>query len=192
MKHLLNNLSEEEKNSIREQHTGGMKVVTENFNRLLNSKLGDSKPLVNEQTAKPTIGGATTSKNTPTKGGTPTSKNTPTKGGTSTTTFIGKTVNLYTDDKNVTPYATGIKIVDFKSDNNKPVFKFDKFPNTTFLFVCDSGAFLDIGPTKSGQFYNNNLSKTLKMEYCTKSSGGTNVPKADYAANTPTSDSATA
>ena len=49
MKHLLNNLSEEEKNSIREQHTGGLKVMTENFSKLLNSKLGDSKPLVNEQ-----------------------------------------------------------------------------------------------------------------------------------------------
>jgi hypothetical protein len=49
MKHILNNLSEEEKNAIREQHTGGMKVMTENFNKLINSKLGDSKPLVNEQ-----------------------------------------------------------------------------------------------------------------------------------------------
>ena len=48
MKHLLNNLTEEEKNNIRKQHTGGMKVMTENFNKLLNSKLGDSKPLVNE------------------------------------------------------------------------------------------------------------------------------------------------
>jgi hypothetical protein len=49
MKHILNNLSEQEKNSIREQHTGGMKVMTENFSKLLNSKLGDSKPLVSEQ-----------------------------------------------------------------------------------------------------------------------------------------------
>ena len=49
MKHLLNNMSEEEKNSIREQHTGGMKVMTENFSKLLNSKLGDSKPLVKEE-----------------------------------------------------------------------------------------------------------------------------------------------
>ena len=48
MKHILNNLSEEEKNAIREQHTGGMKVMTENFSKLLNSKLGDAKPLVNE------------------------------------------------------------------------------------------------------------------------------------------------
>ncbi len=50
MKHILNNLSEEEKNSIREQHTGGMKVMTENFNKLLNSKLGDAKPLIKEST----------------------------------------------------------------------------------------------------------------------------------------------
>lgn len=51
MKHLLNDLSEQEKNSIREQHKGGMKVMTESFSKLINSKLGDSKPLVSEQTA---------------------------------------------------------------------------------------------------------------------------------------------
>ena len=49
MKHILNNMSEEEKNAIREQHTGGMKVMTENFSKLLNSKLGDSKPLLEEE-----------------------------------------------------------------------------------------------------------------------------------------------
>jgi hypothetical protein len=49
MKHLLNNLSEEEKNAIRSQHTGGMNVVTENFSRLLNNKLGNVKPLISEQ-----------------------------------------------------------------------------------------------------------------------------------------------
>jgi hypothetical protein len=49
MKHLLNDLSEQEKNSIREQHTGGMKVMTENFSRLLKSKSGDVKTLVAEQ-----------------------------------------------------------------------------------------------------------------------------------------------
>ena len=49
MKHILNDLTEQEKNSIREQHTGGMKVMTESFSKLLNSKLGDSKPLVSEE-----------------------------------------------------------------------------------------------------------------------------------------------
>ena len=48
MKHLLNDLTEKEKNSIREQHTGGMKVVTENFSKLMNAKSGSVKPLVTE------------------------------------------------------------------------------------------------------------------------------------------------
>jgi hypothetical protein len=52
MKHLLNNMTEQEKNAIREQHTGGIKIMTENFSKLLNSKLGDSKPFVNESEAQ--------------------------------------------------------------------------------------------------------------------------------------------
>jgi hypothetical protein len=52
MKHLLNNLSEEEKNSIREQHEGGMRIVNENFKKLVETKLGDVKPLVVESDGK--------------------------------------------------------------------------------------------------------------------------------------------
>ena len=52
MKHILNDLTEDEKNSIREQHTGGMKIMVEGFNKLINSKLGEIKPLVNEQDSK--------------------------------------------------------------------------------------------------------------------------------------------
>ena len=48
MKHLLNDLSNEEKNRIREQHEGGIKIDTSKFRKLMESKLGDSKPLVNE------------------------------------------------------------------------------------------------------------------------------------------------
>jgi len=48
MKHLLNDLSEEEKNRIREQHTGGKKFIIENFNKLINTKLGDAKPYLKE------------------------------------------------------------------------------------------------------------------------------------------------
>lgn len=54
MKHLLNNLSEEEKNSIREQHSGGMKVNTERFKSLLESTLGNVKPLVESSNDKTT------------------------------------------------------------------------------------------------------------------------------------------
>ena len=49
MKHLLNDMSFEERQNIREQHTGGMKVMSDSFRRLVNGKLGDSKPLVSEQ-----------------------------------------------------------------------------------------------------------------------------------------------
>lgn len=55
MKHLLNNLTEEEKNSIRQQHTGGMKVSNEKFSQLVESKLGVVKPILNEQTETPSM-----------------------------------------------------------------------------------------------------------------------------------------
>lgn len=67
MKHLLNDLSEEVKNSIREQHTGGMKVMTENFSKLTNTKSGDVKTLV-EQTTTQTTTVAPSSTTNPLKG----------------------------------------------------------------------------------------------------------------------------
>ena len=59
MKHILNNISEEEKNAIREQHTGGMKLNTEKFKNLIETKQGDVKPLVSEQSYSP-LGDVTT------------------------------------------------------------------------------------------------------------------------------------
>jgi hypothetical protein len=50
MKHILNDLSNEEKQRILEQHTGGKTIYTSKFKMLLESKLGDTKPLVMEQT----------------------------------------------------------------------------------------------------------------------------------------------
>ena len=49
MKHLFNNISKEEKDNILKQHSGGMKVMSENFNRLMGAKHGNAKPLINEQ-----------------------------------------------------------------------------------------------------------------------------------------------
>lgn len=55
MKHILNNLSEEEKNAIREQHAGGMKIELGKFKQMVETKLGDPKPyLVEEETKKDT------------------------------------------------------------------------------------------------------------------------------------------
>ena len=51
MKHLLNDLTEQEKNGIREQYgRASIKVNTESFNKLIESKLGDVK-LMSEQIA---------------------------------------------------------------------------------------------------------------------------------------------
>ena len=65
MKHLLNNLTEEEKNRIRGQHKDSINVMTENFSRLINSKSGEIKPLVSEQ-EEPTTTTTTTTTPTPT------------------------------------------------------------------------------------------------------------------------------
>ena len=48
MKHLLNDLSIEEKNRIREQHEGGITIDTSKFRKLMETKLGDVKPILNE------------------------------------------------------------------------------------------------------------------------------------------------
>ena len=49
MKHILNEMSDEEKNSIRSQHTGSLQVQTERFKKLVENKLGNVKPLISEQ-----------------------------------------------------------------------------------------------------------------------------------------------
>jgi hypothetical protein len=48
MKHILNNISQEEKQRILEQHSGGKFIDTSGFKRLLESKLGNVKPLLME------------------------------------------------------------------------------------------------------------------------------------------------
>ena len=49
MKDLFNDMSSEEKNSIREQHTGGKRITIENFSNMVNKKLGEVSTLLSEQ-----------------------------------------------------------------------------------------------------------------------------------------------
>lgn len=49
MKHILNNISEEEKNKILSQYKGELKINNSKFNKLVENKLGDVKPLISEQ-----------------------------------------------------------------------------------------------------------------------------------------------
>jgi hypothetical protein len=49
MKHILNDISKEEKNRILEQHSGGKTIDTTKFKRLLESTMGNVKPLITEE-----------------------------------------------------------------------------------------------------------------------------------------------
>jgi hypothetical protein len=49
MKHILNEMNDEERNSIRSQYTGTLSVQTGKFKQLVENKLGNAKPLVSEQ-----------------------------------------------------------------------------------------------------------------------------------------------
>jgi|TARA_R110000796_G_scaffold155298_1_gene272007 hypothetical protein len=48
MKHLLNDMSQDEMNTIRGQHTGGKKITVENFSNMVNKKLGEVPTLLSE------------------------------------------------------------------------------------------------------------------------------------------------
>jgi hypothetical protein len=188
MKHLLNNLSEEEKNAIREQHTGGMKVVTENFKKLIETKSGDVKPLVNEQ--KTWTDNLDLDLNIPGKKLDPSKVNPkPTAKTTSPTpkptTYTNKTVNLYLDEKN-TEFS---EMVTIKSEpqiqsNGNVVMSIDKLRIMTFN--CQSTRLLVSNATHI--LYNTKLTNSLKNNFCSKSSSGTVVPKSDFVSVDTTSD----
>ena len=55
MKHLLNDMSDEEKNYIRGKYIGGKNIDTTKFRKLMESKLGDAKPLLSEQGIESTL-----------------------------------------------------------------------------------------------------------------------------------------
>ena len=48
MKHLLNDMSQDEMNAIRGQHTGGKKITVENFSKMVNKKLGEVPTILSE------------------------------------------------------------------------------------------------------------------------------------------------
>ena len=69
MKHLLNNIPQEEKNRILEQHRGGKSIDTTRFKALLESKSGNVKPLIMEgPTGNTQTTGVGTKPNTPSVG----------------------------------------------------------------------------------------------------------------------------
>jgi hypothetical protein len=48
MKHILNNISENEKKEILNQYNGQLKIDNSKFNKLVENKLGDVKPILDK------------------------------------------------------------------------------------------------------------------------------------------------
>lgn len=170
MKHLLNNMSEEEKNAIREQHTGGIKLKTEKFSKLLESKLGDARPLT-EQMGPPTDS----------------TKNQKQTGlGDVTGDLKGKTVNFYLDKENK-GYLFTLKILNINKEEEFITIKFDasasksaSSPVVFYEFDCVRKDFRPKGIERI-VYYSNNFAKELTKKVCDLSSGGIPVPAADFA-----------
>lgn len=51
MKHILNNISESEREEILNHYQGQLKIDNSKFNKLVENKLGDVKPILSEQSA---------------------------------------------------------------------------------------------------------------------------------------------
>lgn len=179
MKHLLNDMTEKEKNAIREQHTDRIKIDTSRFKSLMESKLGDVKTLVEQ----------------------------PTNNGMSTMFDLfpaDKSINFYLDSGNTKFIGQG-KVNQLATrldkDNLRIIVNFDSKDATAIedswfqgtvglIFKCfnqDNGFIIDRGAENFGQgkdlknIYNKNFSDFLKKQFCAKSSSGVSVPKADFA-----------
>lgn len=194
MKHILNNLSEQEKNSIREQHKGGMKVMTESFSKLINSKLGDVKPLVSEQTlpSSGTTSGETISGETTTN---------PFKDQSLLNKYVGKQFQTYSRDMTSNPndierYRTGVfeisKVTPSLSDvENRLIFDLGMGQVATYSCTNGGGDVIHIRRSRVedgkrfledfGDFYKApSFTKELKQNFCTTGSDGKIIARVDY------------
>lgn len=184
MKNILKNMSQEEKQAILEQHKGGKTINTEKFSKLLESKLGDVKPLT-EQTLKPILPPKpenVEAPKIPTTGGTTTQK---TKEiGEYSGDLVGKTANFYLDKENkffiltgtiksIVKKSYGVDIdLEFRTDEGKEV--------GDFFFDCETKEFKFMRGDAPQGYYSNNLANELTKRFCDVSSGGTEVPAADF------------
>ena len=104
-----------------------------------------------------------------------TTSNPNTPSSTRTNNFYGKTVNLYKDIENKI-FLKQAKII---SDLSTKYGEFGQFKFKTNLgelnFYCDRPDKLFIDTTPNNEVH--------ELQTCTKSSGGSNVPKADFASN---------
>ena len=167
-------MSEGEKQAILEQHSGGKKFNTEKFSTLLEAKLGDVKPLTEQTNPTPATTGTTPTQKTTTLGDV-------------TGDLKGKTVNFYLDEDNKKYSFTAkifkiVKAEDYiqvqmevsSSGANDP--KYDDTVNY-YIFDCERKRFSRGG---SESYYSTNFANELTKRICDVSSGGAQVPAADF------------
>jgi hypothetical protein len=96
--------------------------------------------------------------------------------------MIGKEVNLYRDPENKNIVMANKKIKSIvKNEWDSSGTSWDitlEGVSYPFLFKCDSDSLLQAH--YGVNFYSTPLLADLKRQFCGKSSGGANVPKADY------------
>jgi len=181
MKHLLNDLSEHEKNHIREQHTEKIKIDTSKFTKLMESKLGDVRPIMEgpgEGTALPQTNAAVTSSNQPIE---------IPKGAQEPEAFEGKSITLYRDEndakkafesKTSNPRSFGsiagvISKIQYAMDKGVEfdidVYNLAKDPNgvsvaTPVIYIKERGAF-EIPSRGDMVFFNEGLKQALDKKY---------------------------
>jgi hypothetical protein len=162
MKHLLNNIPQEEKNRILEQHKGGKSIDTTRFKALLESKSGNVKPLIMEgPTGNTQTTGVGTKPNTPsvgTKPNTPSVGTKPQQGNEYVDTSNWVKVIAYSDEA-ATQAITNIQIdpqmIGLEGNNVKFTYKVaGKNGNGAGIFDCNSKNTMQFdGKPLSGTMY---------------------------------------
>jgi hypothetical protein len=175
-----------------------MKVMTENFSRLINAKLGDAKPLVNEQSVFPAFDLLTGEPRKPPVPKPPVPKPPVPKPpvpkppvpkpplSPEETKFNGKTVNLYYDSNNKDFLST--EQIKYIKKNSSEIIHLFLARGGELTFSClDKTLKYNFNSnheyTNDIEVYNTPLTNELIKTVCTTSSGGTSGPKADFAVN---------
>jgi len=138
------------------------------FSQLMESTMGDVKPLISEQAPSPT----------PTVK--PSGPNPPKEGLMSK--YLNQTVNLYTDQSNTKLFKARVKIKKISKAGDGNTNLSIIFENLgDYSFDCKTKTFELKSATMTTKYYNKNLADNLSKDFCTKSSGGVDVPKATFA-----------
>jgi hypothetical protein len=157
------------------------------FYNLMESTMGDVRPIISEQPTTPPRPGTSSKPTTPPSSVTPYKPTTPPKSGTSskpnTTTndLKGKTVNLYHDSEMQKVWGTTKIVSTVKSANGATLSMIGESGESNYDYDCTIPN--QIKSSASEIYYNKQLTDSLNSQFCQTGQGGANVPKADMASN---------